>query len=257
MQDPSTGTTVNVPFPEGGEPHLRISVGACRLRVRPGDGDVWVTGSYHDPTTQVPLRIERDNRAVRLSQGVELRSPPAFLAGVPSLDLVLGNARPYQLTVETGASENVLDLGGLPITRLAIRFGAGKTEVDFSKASPHPMAAFEVAAGAGSLDLHLLAHVNAAEIRVEGGAAAFRLDFEGSLQRDVEVRISTGLSSTDLVIPPSTAAKVTSESVLGGVDVGDGWMKTEGQFWNRGALDGATPTITVRANVALGALMLR
>ena len=257
MQEPSIATTVNVPFPEGAEPHLRISVGACRLRVRPGDADVWVTGSYRDPTTQVPLRIERDGGVVRLTQGVELREP----ARVPCRGSQSGSGseRPatYQVTLETGASENVLDLGGLPIIRLAIRFGAGKTEVDFSKPNPHPMEALEVAAGAGSLDLRHLAHANAAEIRVEGGAAAFRLDFEGTLQRDVAVRIFTGLSLTELVIPPTTAAKVTSESVLGGVEVGDGWMKTQGAFWNRAALDGATPTITVHANVALGAVQLR
>jgi hypothetical protein len=256
MQDPTTTTTVNVPFPGGAEAHLRITVGACRLRVRPGDAEAWVTGTYHDPTRQVPLRVEADGAVVRLTQGVELRDPPAFLAGISTLDLALSNRQPYQLTLETGASENALDLGGLPITRLAIRFGAGKTEADFTLPSSQAMAGLEVAGGAGFLDLRHLANANATEIRVEGGAAGFRLDFGGVLQRDVEVRISTGLSSTELVIPATTAAKVTSESVLGGVEVGDGWMKTQGAFWNRAALDGATPTITVRGNVALGALQL-
>jgi len=248
--------TVSIPYPSG-EPHLRISIGACRLRIRPTESDVWVSGSYTDPTKQVPVRIAADGNTVRLMQGLEYTNAPGFLAGIPSLDLALSSTRAFELTVETGASENTLDLGGLPITRLAVRFGAGKTDVDFSVPNPGQMESLQIAAGAGSLDVRHLADANAAEVRLEGGAAGFRLDFAGVLRRDSNVRISTGLSSTELVVPATTAAKVTCESVLGGVEVEDGWTKTQGAFWNRAASDGGTPSITVHANVALGALQLR
>jgi hypothetical protein len=256
MQPAETGV-VSVPFPPDGGRHLRISVGACRLRIRPGDSEEWVSGTYQDPTRQVPLRITREGGGVHLTQGVEFRDPPAFLAGVPTIDLALGTRQPYELTIESGASDNIVDLGGLPLTRLSIRFGAGRTDVDFSRPNPQAMDLLDVSAGAGALNVSHLANANAADIRIEGGAAGFRLDFGGSLLRDTRARISTGLASVEIVVPDGVATRMTSESVLGSVDVGDGWMKKEGAFWNQAAVQGMTPVLEIHASVALGSLQLR
>jgi hypothetical protein len=65
------------------------------------------------------------------------------------------------------------------------------------------------------------------------------------------------MSSVEITIPSSTAAKVKSETVLGSVDVGDGFMKKEGAFWNEAALASSGPVLNINATVALGAVRLR
>jgi hypothetical protein len=102
-----------------------------------------------------------------------------------------------------------------------------------------------------------LANANAVSLLVEGGAAAYTLDFGGTLQRNLEARITAGMASVELDVPLGTPARIYSETVLGSVDVGDGWMKQGGAFVNAAALADGTPILTMHANLALGQLRLR
>jgi hypothetical protein len=124
--------------------------------------------------------------------------------------------------VETGASEFDLDLGGVPLSRLMVRQGAGKFELDFSVPNPHPMELFDVSSGAAGIELENLANANFGEMRLSGGAAGYELDFGGVLLRDAQVTIETGMSGVEVSVPASTAARIVAETTLGSVDVGAG-----------------------------------
>lgn len=250
-------TPIHIPYPASGDRHLRLSVGACRLRVRPGDEEAWVTGTYTDPTGALPAQITQEGGTARISQ--EYRWPEVWgtITSPPRFDLALGKTGPYMLTIEAGASETDLDLGGLPISRLEVKQGAGKYRIDFSAPNPQAMSLFDLDAGAGDIELSHLANANFAEMSMDGGAAAYRLDFSGTLQRDAYVKISTGVSSVEIRVPASTAAKISTESVLGSIEIGDGFMKKEGAFWTEAALAGKRPVLTIRTSVALGALRLQ
>ncbi len=257
MKDP-TVTVINVPYPKAAERELRISVGACRLQIRPGADAEWVSGSYRDPSGLLPCRIIQEGGTVRISQERNWGDILGRIGDLPAtFDLVLGKANPYGLTLETGASEANLDFGGLPIRRMEIKQGAGKVAVDFSAPNPVEMGKLKLSSGASGVEMKNLANANFAEMDVEGGAAGYSFDFGGTLQRDGRVRISAGVSSVEVYVPASTAVKIVSESVLGGVDVGDGFMKKEGSFWNEAALAGRSPLLAISASVALGSLRIR
>jgi hypothetical protein len=160
------------------------------------------------------------------------------------------------LTIEAGASDFDLDLGGIPLSRLMVRQGAGKFELDLSAPNPHPMQLLAVSSGAAGIELENLASANFSEMRLSGGAASYDLDFGGAPSRDAEVSIETGLSGVVVSVPGSTAASVTAESTLGSVDLGDGFTKREGAFLTEAALGGGVPTLKIRAGVRLGALRL-
>jgi hypothetical protein len=159
--------------------------------------------------------------------------------------------------VETGASEFDLDLGGVPLSRLMVRQGAGKFELDFSVPNPHPMELFDVSSGAAGIELENLANANFGEMSLSGGAAGYELDFGGELLRDAQVSIETGMSGVEVSVPASTAARIVAETTLGSVDVGDGFTKREDAFLTEGALSAATPVLAIRAGVRLGSLRLR
>ena len=256
MSEPTT-TNLNQPFPDAGDLHLSIAAGACRLAVRAGAAEPWLSGTYHDPTGEVPLRVAQEDGTLRLSQQYGFPGVLKMVQGTPRFELLLGTARPYALTLEGGASENDLSLGGLPLRRLIIRHGAGKLDLDFSSPNTEVMTLLEMSTGAGALDARGLANAGFSELRLEGGAASYRLDFGGRLQRDANVRVNTGVSAVELVIPASTAAKVSVESPMASLDVGDGWTTRSGAFWNEAAIGGGTPVLTVSAAVALGSLRLR
>src|SRR5215207_340321 len=191
-------TPVHVAYPAAGEPHLRIALGACRFAARPGEGEEWISGTYNDPTERRPLRIlEEDAGATITEAEPSFERIPAVFGGVPRYELEFGKEKPFALTIETGASDFELDLGGVPLSRLAVRQGAGKLELGFSEPNPEPMELMEVSSGAAGIELENLANANFSEMRLSGGAAGYELDFGGALSRDARVNVETGLSGVE------------------------------------------------------------
>jgi hypothetical protein len=249
---------INVAYPAAEDLHLRIALGACRFKARPGEGDAWVAGTYHDPTDRRSPRILEEGASVTITEEQpSFERIPAVFGGVPRYELGFGKQRPFALTIETGASEFDLDLGGVPVSRLLVRLGAGKFDLGFSVPNPHPLELLEVSSGAAGIELENLANANFSEMRLSGGAASYELDFGGTLSRDARVSVEAGLSGVEISVPASTAARIVPETTLGSVGVGDGFTKSEGAFLTEGALRGGTPLLEIRAGVRLGALQLR
>src|SRR5215472_5371646 len=249
-----SATPIDLAFPDDadGDPlELRIALGPCRVRIGAGTGPLWATGRYEDPTGVLPLQVTQEGRRARISQSPTARSMPSS-ARPPTLDLQLGAGRPYQLEIDGGANEMVADLGGIPLTRLVVRHGAGKSDLDFSRPNPAEMAILEISAGGVAMDLRNLANANFAEMTVSGGAAQYRVEFGGQLRRDGEVKVNAGVASVEVRLPRTTPARLRSESVLGAVDVGDGFTTREGAYWNEAAAAGRTPVLRITVNSVLG-----
>ena len=256
MTEPKAATPLDVPFPDADPLELAFAVGACRLELRRGADAPWVQGTYDDPSGALPWTLHREGGRVRIAQEVRLAGTFGLRHGAPRFSLALGTGRRFALAVEGGASDFDLDLGGVPLTRLSIRQGAGRLRCDFSAPNPADLDRIDVEAGAMALELVNLANAAFSELRLDGGAAAWELDFGGTLRRDATVRIAAGVSSVRLVVPAATAARVIPESTLGTLDVGDGYMKREGAFLTEAALAGKTPALTIRVALSLGALRI-
>src|SRR5829696_315364 len=230
-------TPVHVAYPAADDPHLRIALGACRFTASSGEGEEWISGTYHDPTDRRPLRISEEEAGATITEAEpSFERIPAVFGGVPRYELEFGKERSFALTIETGAS---------------------KFELDFSYPNPGRMELLDVSTGAAGLELENLANANFSEMRLSGGAASYDLDFSGTLSHDAEVSIETGLSAVTVSVPASTAARVAAEATLGRVDVGDGFTKKEGVFLTEPALSGDRHVLRIRAGVRLGSLQLR
>jgi hypothetical protein len=249
-------TQIYVAHPASDDLHAHIALGACRLSAEPGGEEAWISGTCHDPTGKRTPRISEEGGTVRITEPSFERLPAVF-GGVPRYELWFGKGRSFALTVETGASEFEMDLGGVPLEKLTVRQGAGRFELDFSAPNPHPMSLLEVSSGAAGIELENLANANFSEMRLSGGAAGYELDFAGTLSRVAEATVEAGLSGVEIQIPASTAAKIVAETTLGSVDVGDGFTKESGAFWTDAGAAGKGPLLTIRAGVRLGALQLR
>lgn len=241
-------------WPAEGEPELKITVGMCYLNVMPGEEIAWVTGTYEDPTGALEAKVNQQGNSVKVTQKSTLAKFRTPFSGAPKMDLRLGGKQPYTLAFEGGASSNSFDLGGLPITGLTIKQGAGKSVFDFSRPNPGEMGRIGIDTGAVSLTMKNLANANFSEMNMNGGAAAYEFDFGGELRRDAVVRISAGVASVKITVPATTAARIKPSPVLGGLNVGDGFTKHEGAFLTRPALDGKTPVLDITASVTLGSL---
>jgi hypothetical protein len=248
---------IKISFPDSPNPNLKIRVGACRLRIVPGSG-AWAAGSFVDPSGRLHAKVEQEGGTARITQDyVGTAWGALFGGGIPKFDLTLGRDKPYSLALETGASEASVDLGGLPITRLTVKQGAGRATIDFSSPNPEAMTLLDTHAGAVMLEMKNLANANFGEMRVEGGAASYKFDFGGSLQRDGQVQIETGMSTVEVRVPKSTAARIAAECALGHLEIGDGLTKRDGSLWTEAAIAGKSPVLTIHVTVTMGALQVR
>lgn len=248
-------TPIEIPYPDAEPLTLRISVGACTVDVTPGDGP-WVTGSYRDPSGKIPIAVDVDGGSAHIRQRPDVESIAGIFRGAPTLELTLGTQRPFALIVEGGANEVDLSLGGVPLTRLDIKHGAGQVELSFDSPNPADMERLGISTGAGSFEATGLGNANFAEMVAEGGAAKYELEFGGALRRDATVRASTGAASLELELPSTTSARVMAKSVLGATDVGDGFTTVDGRFLTRAAVEGSAPVLEIDASVAVGMLRL-
>ena len=250
-------TTLNVSYPESSDLHLKIRVGACRLKIIPGDGAAWVTGDYQYPKGALPLKIDRSGGKVTITQDYDVTGFGGLIRFTPRFELALGRAKAYALTLEAGASDVAANLGGIPLKELIIKQGAGRSEFDFSAPNPQEMASLLANSGAVALQMKNLSNANFAEMVFDGGAAAYKFDFGGTLRRDAKAKITTSMAPVGIHIPSTTAARVVENTVAAALDLGDGFAKKGGAFLTEAALAGKTPVLTIRANISLGSLALR
>lgn len=254
-------TPVDIAFPDAPDLHLRIATGACKLKLAPaaasGDPQRWVSGTYRDPSGLRPNKVVTEGATATITPdrpglGWELVSK------VPEYDLKLGTAKPYRLSLDLGASDNDIELGGLPLRRAEVRLGAGRMVLRFSAPNTEPMTLLALSMGAGSAEVTGLANADLAEMVVDGGAAAFKLRFDGALRRGGHVKVSTGMSSVEVGIPATTAAKVTtSDAVMSSVQTDPDFVRADGAYWTPAGREGGGPLLTIEASVSLGSLQLR
>lgn len=254
---PEQITPIEVPYPEEDGPlSVRVSVGACKLEIG-GGGAGWVSGSYRDPGGKIPISVEHGGHSLRIRQRPDVESIIGIFEGAPTLELEFGSGRPFDLVVEGGANEFDLDLGGLPLTGLEIRHGAGQVDLSFDEPNPAEMGRLRITMGAGALDASGLGNANFAELVAEGGAAKYELGFEGELRRPAKARLSTGAAGVELRIPETTAARVRARTTLGSMEVGGGFVTHDGEYWTEAATATGTPVLEMDVTVAVGLFRLR
>lgn len=247
-------TEIRVAYPETGDLHLWLKLGACRLNLKAGAGQEWLSGTYDEAESGIKPSLHQEGGTATIAQEWKGINFPGLLSRAPAFDLEVGKAKPFKLTMDGGAGESSLELGGLPITRLAINHGAGRMKLGFAQPNPVEMSLLRITSGASDMEIRGLANANCAELSLEGGASRYVLDFGGSLGRDMHAQIKVGAAAVEVYIPKDTPVKIAHESFLGGVDVADGFTHKEGAYWSEAALTGKTPLLNLHVNLALGSL---
>jgi hypothetical protein len=219
-----------------GQPPLRATLefGAGRVVVRAGDGpDLYKMRVRYDADRFAPIQ-EYDHRTGILHLG--LRSIGRGGIRVTSRDQLDQVARfefapdvPLILAASLGASEAVLDLGGLTLVELGIRTGATRGTVDFSTPTLGACREAVFTVGATELVALNLANASCALVRVEGGIGRAVLDFGGTWRGDSRVVTNLAMGTLTLRIPRGTGVQLRGQRFLTKLNIDgldpddDGW----------------------------------
>lgn len=234
----------------GAQPPLRTTLdfGAGRVVVRAGsDGDLYDVGMRYDADRYTPVH-RYDPRTGILHLGV--RSIGGTGIRVTSRSQLEQVARfafaptvPLLLEANLGASEAVLDLGGLTLVELAVRSGVTRGTVDFSAPTRGECREALFSVGAAELVAMRLANAGCAEVRVEGGVGRAVLDFGGAWRRNTRVTAELSMGTLTLRVPRGTGVRIAADRFLTRFAL-DGFTR-EGNSWTTPDFASASRSLTV------------
>ena len=246
---PEVEESITVADPGSDETRLTITFGAGKLTLSPGAQNL-VDGTAIYNVADLKPEIKKNGSSIEIRQG-DFKSLPPLDDIRNEWDLKLGEA-PLDLTVQAGAYEGNLELGGLALTSLTVRDGASHVDLSFLEPNQTEMSLLRYETGASDVKLTGLANANFSTLTFSGGAGNYTLDFTGELQRDAVVTVESGFGNLSLVIPENVDAVVTVESAAVNINHSSGWAQN-GQKYTQ---SGSGSTLTVLVKMAAGNLVI-
>jgi hypothetical protein len=246
---PEVKESITVADPESDETRLTLSFGAGKLTLSPGAKNL-VDGTVVYNVKELKPEIQKNGNSIEIKQG-DFHSLPAFDNMKNEWDLKVSDT-PLDLTVQAGAYEGNLELGGLSLKSLTVRDGASHVGVSFLKPNQTEMSLLRYETGASDVKLKGLANANFSTLTFSGGAGNYTLDFSGDLQRDATVTVDSGLGNLSLIIPENMDAVITVEGAAINISSGAGWTQNGQKYTQKGS--GASLTILVK--MAAGNLVI-
>ena len=232
------------------ENQVTIQMGAGTLDLSAGaDGLVAGEVRYNVPEWKPELDVNGDQVTIHQSDVNAIKLSTKDV--VNDWEFQLGSS-PIDLTIQAGAYQGQLDLGGLSLTNLDVSDGASQAEIHFDEPNQVPMRELHYKTGASEVSLYGLSNTNANQITFDGGAGSYKLDFSGNLQNDMNVSVKVGVCNLEIVIPEGMSAQVSLEGGLNNIHPTGQWTISN-NLYETGE---GGPTIYITLDMGLGNLDL-
>ena len=247
---PDVTDEITVADPKSDETRLSLNFGAGELKLSTG-AEGLVEGTVLYNVKELKPEIVENGGDIEIKQG-DLDGRLPFDGMKNKWDLRLGNT-PMDLTIDAGAYDGNMELGGLALKSLTVKDGAAHVDVSFSEPNLIEMSRLAYSTGASEVTLSGLANANFSTFEFDGGAGSYTLDFSGELQRDASVKVDSGLSELIIIVPEGVNATLTIEGGLTDINTGNGWS----QSGNAYSHEGSGPTLTIVVNMGAGSVSLK
>ncbi|HWR65728.1 MAG TPA: toast rack family protein [Bellilinea sp.] len=229
---------------------VKIEMGAGKLNLSGGASGL-VEGSIHYNVFGWDPKVTRENGGVRVSQSriEDFKIPSNDI--INEWDLSLGTF-PTELEISAGAYEGNIDLSGVALTNLTVEDGASQATVEFNSLNPIEMADFSYKTGASQVKIFGIGNANTSTFSFDGGAGDYTLDFSGELQKDLEVKVNSGVSKIEIRIPDGVPVRVNVTGGLNNVSPRGTWS-INGSVYEK---EGTGPRIDIMVDMGVGSLDL-
>jgi hypothetical protein len=246
---------IQAPLPEASsEVVLSLNFLAGDLKLSPGASGYLAVGTATYNAAEFEPVMETNGITTTLKSGaLKIEGIPSFDDDlINEWDLQLANL-PMSLRINTGPYNGTLELGGLSLEELAISEMGSTVNVSFSAPNQVEMSSFDYSTGGSTMVLKGLANANFAQMTFNSGAGDFTLSFDGELKRDASVRIDSGASTVNIIIPKGVNAQVTFDGGLTSIDAGSEWVQNGSVY----TLSGSGPSLLITVSMGLGTLNLK
>ncbi|HEX8907138.1 MAG TPA: hypothetical protein VF771_19965, partial [Longimicrobiaceae bacterium] len=234
---------------------VRVQYGAGRLQVQPATGDLlYRMDLRYDEEAFRPV-AEYDRDAGRLKLGVEGREHGGsgrHGAEGEHASIALAPSVPLDLTLQFGAGEATVELGGMSLRELTLETGASSTAVSFSRPNRIEAERVEVRAGAAELRVTGLGNTRARRFEFQGGMGQATLDFGGGWNHNASAHVQMGVGSVRLRLPRSLGVRITRSAFLSSFDPSE--MVKRGNAWYSRGYEAAQYRLDIEVDAAVGSV---
>jgi hypothetical protein len=244
---------IKEPLPAGNDPlDMALKIGAAKIDFSGGAKGL-LDGSIVYNVIDWKPKVTRTNTNLEVTQGNVSNVGGINVGDIKNnWTLKFSDKAPLNLSIDAGAYSGKMDFTGVPLKSLVIHDGASDNTVSFDSANPVEMTKLDYTTGASTVTLQGLANANCDAMSFSGGAGTYTLDFAGTLQRDTNVKIDSGVSTIKVIIPAGMKAVVNVEGGMKDVSTQGTWTVNGSSY----TTEGSGPTLTLNVNTNLGTLTL-
>jgi len=235
----------------GDRASLNLEFAGGKIRILGGGQDL-VSGTVTYNVAELKPVIEGSGSSYRLRNGEIERITSGRADIVNTWELQLG-PDPIALTIDLGAADAEMDLGGVNLFQLDIHSGASDLELGFSEPNRGPMGSLTVMAGAARLDLSQLSNANTRRMEFTLGGGDVTLDFTGEFSQDLDVAIEGAAGNFTIYVPDGTPARARTRGAFLSINADSGWAARDDGY----AHEGQGPQINLSLGVGAGNINLR
>jgi hypothetical protein len=250
---PEQTFTIHEAAPAGTDPFdIHLKLGAATIKLGGGaSGLVDGTVTYNIPDWQPEL--DRSGDSLTITQGKASDVGGFNVSDIKNdWNLKFSENVPLNLSIDAGAYTGKMDFTNIPLRSLVIHDGASSNAIVFDAPNPSQLEKFEYMTGASTVKLEGLANTNAEKITFTGGAGTYTLDFSGSLQRDMKVKIDAGVSTIKIIVPAGIKVTVDVQGEMKTVSTQGTWRVDDNLY----ATGDKGNTLNIVVNTSLGTLTL-
>jgi len=162
------------------------------------------------------------------------------------------------LEMDIGACEARMDLGGIPLVSLILDVGAADMEIEFSERNPTVLEELSVDCGASSLEIYGLANARPRSMEFDVGAGSCEIDVRGEIEGELEIDISVGVGSMDVILSRDVALMVEGDdNWLSSINFrGFDLYETRDGVWKTDDFEDADNRVVITADVAMGSVTI-
>lgn len=253
---PEQTVDVQVPLPADTSKTaaLNLEFVAGKLNLAPGADGALASGSATFNAVELEPKLESGELSYTLQSGTfDMNAIPLFKDDIKNVwDLKLSST-PMSLDIKAGAYEGTFELGGLSLEKFSVSEGGSDCKVNFSTPNKVEMSSLTYSTGGSQVFMKGLANANFTQMTFSSGAGDYTLSFDGELKRDASVKIETGMSTTNIIVPAGVNAKLTFEGGMTTINAGGGWVQNDKVYTH----SGSGPTITMTVTMGVGTLNLK
>jgi hypothetical protein len=236
---------------------LTGDISAAEMHLVPHDGGDLFMGRvrYDADRTEVDITLDKSGSEAELEMtGKRLREKSLFKGEENDWDISLSRDYTWDINIDVGAADCLLDLSGLPVERMKLDAGASECEIVFDRPNPTAMKRLSIDAGAGSIKLHGLGYAQCEEFVLDGGAGSITADFDGFDQGFRTAHIDVSIGEVDIEIPEDLPARITTdEGLLNSVDIDDDIGESRGHgVWQSAGYEQGKYGLEISIDVGIG-----